>query len=144
MAAVQQRGGSYRITVSCGYDMEGRQIRKSMTWTPPAGMTAKQVEKELERQKVLFEERCRTGQTMDASIRFAEFAEKWFAEYAEKQLRPKTVARYRSMMPRINAAIGHVRLERLQPHHLLAFYNNLQEPGTRLDSKYRATPALLE
>lgn len=143
MATIQQRGGSYRITVSCGYDMEGRQIRKSMTWTPAPGMTAKQIEKELERQKVLFEERCRTGQTMDASIRFAEFAEKWFAEYAEKQLRPKTVARYRSMMPRINAAIGHIRLERLQPHHLIAFYNNLQEPGTRLDHKYRSAPALL-
>lgn len=144
MATVQQRGSSYRISVSCGYDMNGRQIRKSMTWTPPPGMTAKQAEKELERQKVLFEERCRTGQIIDGAIRFSEFAEKWFTDYAEKQLRPKTVSRYRSMMPRINAAIGHIRLERMQPHHLLAFYNNLQEPGTRADMKYMPTPGLVD
>jgi len=43
------------------------------------------------------------------------------------------------MMPRINAAIGHIHLDKLQPHHLLAFYDNLAEPGIRSDTKYRCT-----
>ena len=102
-------------------------------------MTAKQVAKELERQKVLFEERCRTGQVLDGSIRFADFAEKWFEDYADKQLRAKTLARYKAMMPRINAAIGHIHLDKLQPHHLLALYDNLAEPGVRSDTKYRCS-----
>lgn len=55
MATVVKRGKSYKITVSCGYDINGKQIRKHKTWNPPAGMTERQIQKELERQKVLFE-----------------------------------------------------------------------------------------
>ena len=59
MATATKRGNSYKITVSCGYDLNGKQIRKHMTWTPEPGMTERQIAKELERQKVLFEERCK-------------------------------------------------------------------------------------
>lgn len=136
MATIKQRGDSYKITVSCGYDMNGKQIRRHLTWTPEPGMTKRQMQKELDRQAVLFEEKCRNGQVLDGNIKFAEFAEKWFADYAEKQLRPTTVARYRLLMPRINAAIGHIRLDKLQPHHLMEFYNNLSETGVREDTRY--------
>lgn len=136
MATIQKRGNSYKITVSCGYDLTGKQIRRHKTFTPDKGMTEKQVEKAVQREAVLFEERCRRGQILDENIRFADFAEKWFTDYAEKQLRPKTLARYRSLMPRINAAIGHIRLSKLQPHHLMAFYDNLAEAGVREDTKY--------
>lgn len=136
MATVQKRGNSYRITVSCGYDINGRQIRKTTTWTPEPGMTPKQEEKELERQKVLFEERCRSGQVLDGSIKFADFADKWFTDYAEKQLRVKTLNRYKDLMKRINPAIGHIRLDKLRPDHLLAFYDNLAEEGVKVDTKY--------
>ena len=136
MATIKQRGNSYKITVSCGYDLNGKQIRRHLTWTPEPGMTKRQLQKELDRQAVLFEEKCRNGQVLDGNIKFADFAEKWFADYAEKQLRPTTVARYRLLMPRINAAIGHIRLDKLQPHHLMEFYNNLSESGVREDTRY--------
>lgn len=136
MATIQKRKDSYKITVSCGYDLNGKQIRKTTTWTPEPGMTVKQIEKALERQKVLFEERCRNGQVLDGSIKFADFADKWFQDYAEKQLRVKTLNRYRDLMKRINAAIGHIRLDKLQPHHLLSFYSNLAEEGVKGNCKY--------
>ena len=47
-------------------------------------MTKRQLQKELDRQAVLFEEKCRNGQVLDGNIKFAEFAEKWFTDYAEK------------------------------------------------------------
>ena len=84
MATVRKRGDTYQIRVSCGYDSNGRQIEKSIAWKPAKGMTKKQIEKELERQKVLFEEKCMTGQFLDGNITFAEFAERWFKDYAEK------------------------------------------------------------
>lgn len=136
MATTQKRGDGYKITVSCGYDIDGKQIRRTKTWKPDAGMTERQIKKELERQAVLFEEKCRTGLVLDGNIRFADFAEQWFTDYAEKQLRPRTVARYRELMPRISAAIGHIRLDKLQPHHLMSFYDNLAEGGIRSDYKY--------
>ena len=95
MSTIEKRGDAYKIIVSCGYDLNGKQIRRRMTWKPEDGMTARQIKKELDRQAVLFEEKCRNGQVLDGNIKFAEFAEKWFTEYAEKQLRPTTVAGYR-------------------------------------------------
>lgn len=137
MASVTKRGNSYKITVSCGYDINNRQIRKHTTWTPPAGMSARQIEKELDRQKVLFEEMCHTGRTLGGNIRFADFAEKWMEEYAAQQLRPTTIHGYRKLLKRILPAIGHIRLDKLQPHHLQEFYKNLAETGVRADGKQR-------
>ena len=136
MATIKQRGDSYKITVSCGYDLNGKQIRRHLTWTPEPGMTKRQIQKELDRQAVLFEEKCRNGQVLDGTIKFAEFAEKWFADYAEKQLRPTTIAGYRWALKRTLPAIGHIRLDKLRPHHLMEFYNNLSESGVREDTRY--------
>lgn len=40
-------------------------------------------------------------------------------------------------MKRVLPAIGHIRLNRLQPHPLMAFYNNLTEDGMRENNRYR-------
>ncbi|MBE6728084.1 MAG: helix-turn-helix domain-containing protein [Ruminococcaceae bacterium] len=138
MATVEKRGNSYRITVSAGYDITGKQIKKRYTWTPEYGMTERQIKKELERQKVKFEERVQSGQIMDSSIRFADFAEYWLAEYAEKQLRPRTVARYKDMLTLINRIIGNIRLERLQPKHLIELYNDIEKNGSRRGATLKA------
>ena len=45
---------------------------------------------------------------------------------------------------RILPAIGHIKLAKLQPHHLVEFYNNLREGGLRLDTYYTATTTLIE
>ena len=137
MATIRKRNDTYQIRVSLGYNSKKRQIEKSTTWKPTPGMTKRQIEKELKRQAVLFEEKCRTGQFLDGSITFSEFADRWFKDYAEKQLKSRTVTRYKELMWRITPAIGHIKLSRLQPQHLLEFYNNLGEDGIRLDIKYK-------
>ncbi|MGI6152975.1 MAG: tyrosine-type recombinase/integrase [Christensenellaceae bacterium] len=144
MATIQKRNKSYRIRVSNGYDSNGKQIIEQMTFTPPPGMTAKQTEKEVKRQAVLFEERVRSGQYIESDIKLSDFAERWFVDYAEKQLKIQTVVRYRDLMKRINAAIGHIRIDRIQPTHLLKFYNNLAEDGIRDDLLYVANNDLRE
>ena len=138
MPTITKRNDTYKITVSAGYDINGKQIRKHLTWKPSPGMTAKQIEKELNRQAFLFEEKVRNGTYLDGSIKFSDFAEQWLNDYAIEQLRATTLERYKSMLPRINAAIGHMKLERIQPQHLLSFYKNLAETGIREDMKYKA------
>lgn len=137
MATIQKRKDSYFISVSAGYDTEGRQIRKTMTWKPDGTLTPAKEKKELDRQAHIFEERVRNGQHIDCDIKFAEFAEKWVNEYANSQLSPTTLHRYKDCLKRINAAIGHIKLSKLQPLHLNAFYKNLQEIGIREDVKYK-------
>lgn len=61
MPTITKRNDTYKITVSAGYDINGKQIRRYMTWKPPSGMTAKQIEKEAQRQAILFEEKVRSG-----------------------------------------------------------------------------------
>lgn len=137
MATIQKRNNSYKITASCGYNTAGKQIRKTITWTPSPGMTPRQIEKELERQKIIFEEKCRNGTYLDGNIKLSDFAEKWLTDYAEKQLKSETYYMYKLMLKRINQALGHIRIDRIQPHHLLEFYNNLSEVGVREDIKYK-------
>ena len=128
MATVQRRGNTYKITSSAGYDMDGRQIRKSMTWRPAPGMTERQISKELERQKVLFDEQVKDG-VYNGNIRFQDFAEQWFQDYAKDNLRIRTYSEYRKQTKRIYAALGHIRLNKLKPRHLVEFYRQLAEPG---------------
>lgn len=138
MATIIKRKESYTITVSCGYDVNGKQLRQYMTWTPPQGMSQKQVEKELQRQATLFEEKCRQGRCIGGNIRFAEYAEYWITEYAEKQLKFRTVEDYRFLLKRINLAIGHMRLDDIQPTHLMMFYAQLAQKGIKESAKYHS------
>lgn len=100
-------------------------------------MTPRQAEKELQRQTVLFEERCRSGRAAGGGIKLTEFAERWFELYAEKQLKLRTVARYRELFERIARELGHLRLENIRPQHLLDFYA-LLEKEPRGDMRFRA------
>lgn len=71
------------------------------------------------------------GQTLDGNIKLADFIEMYFENYAEKNLKKKTLVGYRGLVPIVNQALGHFRIDKIQPHHLNAFYNNLSEVGAR-------------
>ena len=132
MATVEKRGKGYRITVAAGIGLDGRQIRRRTVWTPDPKLTPRQVEKELARQVVKFEEEvAATGGTDGGSIRFADFAARYMEEYGKLYLKPTTLANYQGCLGRINAAIGHLRLKEITPLHIQAFYRNLQKEGVR-------------
>lgn len=126
MATIEKRGNSYRIKVSCVYDAKGKQVTQRMTWSPEPGMTARQIEKELQRQTVLFEEACMQG-NMVATVKFEDFAKQWFKEYAEMRLKESTIQGYRTMERRIYKSIGHIRLDKLTTRHIQKFILELCE-----------------
>lgn len=131
MATITKQGKGYKITVSQGYDYTGKRLRQYMTWIPTPGMSERQIKKELDRQAILFEEKILSGATANGNMRFADFAEKYMAEYAQLYLKPKTVATYTEHLRRINQAIGHIKLCDLRTGHINSFYQNLQEKGIR-------------
>lgn len=147
MATVKKRtakNGSVSFYIRCsdGYDSNGRQIERSMTWKPESGMSDRQIEKELQRQIVLFEEAVKNGGYFDPNTRFEEYAEIWMENNKPPQLAPKTYERYKSLLVHINAAIGHIRLSKLQSHHLQSFYQNLRESGIKQVGSYARTTSL--
>lgn len=133
MATIKKRGKSYQFRCYDGYDTSGRQIERTMTWTPPEGMSEKKADKEAAHQAALFEEKVRLGQVAAGSrVKFQDFAERWFSDYAEVQLRPRTVARYRSLTARIYPALGHHYIDKIRPAHLMAFYKELSAAVTEI------------
>lgn len=131
MATIEKRGSSYRITVSAGYGIDGKQIREKMTWAPEPGMTKRQIEKALNREATLFEERVRHQVTQNGNIRLVDFTKIFLDQYARPNLKKKTAFGYEQKMATINQALGHIRLKDLKPGHIAAFYSNLQEAGMR-------------
>ena len=131
MATIEKRGKSYKIIVSKGYDINGRQIRERMTWIPDPKMTPRQIEKELNRQATLFEERIRCTNTVNSNIRLVDFTDLFLKDYASTNLKAKSIYNYQEKMARINLALGHIKLKDLKPGHIASFYSNLQEKGMR-------------
>ena len=132
MASIHKRNGSYFIMVSCGYDMHGKQVRRTMTYTPDEGMTAKQIEKEVQRQAVLFEEKCKTGQAAESGcMKLSEFIEMYFESHAELNLKKKTIVGYRNMAKIVNKGLGHLLIDRITPQQITLFYRNQLKRGVR-------------
>jgi hypothetical protein len=49
IASIRQIGNSYKIVVSNGYDVNGKKIRETTTFTPDPAMTPRQQQKALEK-----------------------------------------------------------------------------------------------
>lgn len=124
-----KNGVSYKITVTQGRDLEGKQIRHYMTWTPPGRMTERQMQKAVELAAMEFEKSITLGYQADNRQTFAEYAA-YVLDLKEREgAKYRTIERYRELMERINPAIGHIKLPDLRPRHLNDFYKNLSEPG---------------
>ena len=128
MATIRKRGNTYQICVSTGYDTKGNHKEQAMTWKPEPNMTERQIQKELNRQSVMFEEQCLKGYQSKA-IKFEEFAEQWFEEYAKPNLRNTTYERMLQLRGRVYAAIGHLRMDKITPRQIQAFVNTLSKDG---------------
>lgn len=127
---------SYRIRVSRGYDAQGKKLKPyEMTWKPAPNMTGKQIEKELNRTAVIFEQQCKAGLSGNGKQKFADYAE--YVLHLKEQsgeLRRHTAVRYHELLERINASIGHIKLCDIRPQHLNALYEQLGKEGLRKSS----------
>lgn len=123
MAQITKRkNGAYLIRVSCGYDVQGKQITQSMTWKPPKeDMSEKAIAKELNIAAVDFEQKCLNGQIVN-NEKFQAFCENsYFPNCAERTLKKSNVELCRSYTPRIYEHLGHLRLDKITPRTIDGF-----------------------
>lgn len=135
---------SYLVRVYNGRTQDDKVITRCKTVTPPAVMGKKKVEKWVQEQAMLFEQQVTNGMALDSDMLLDDLIDRWFEEYANKHLKPKTLYDYKRMRPRITAGLGHLKVSKIKPAHLMAFYDNLEEKGIRQDSSFTATTALLK
>lgn len=132
-------GLSFKITVTTGRGTDGKQVRHYMTWKPTAGMTERQIEKAVQKAAFEFEQQIEQGFIADNRQTFAQYAEYVIDLKERSGTKRRTVERYRELLVRINAAIGHLKLTDIRPQHLNLFYANLGEEGVRI-AQVKATP----
>ncbi len=125
---IKKRGeNSYLLTVTAGYDGQGKQIchTKTVTANNP---------REAEKQNGLFLAEIEKGQiATSGKMNLIDYFTYWEEHYATPHHKKKTIAYNRSLFKRISVAMGHLRLDKIQPKHLLSFYKNLAEPGIKQD-----------
>lgn len=137
MASIEERNGSYRITVSIGRDIYGKKLRERATFTPDPTLTPKKREKAVEEFARKFEAQVLNGMAMDGrKITLKEFSDRWLEEYAAQKLQAGTVERYKAELDdKILPALGHLKLSDLRPHTLNAFFVAMTKDGARRDGK---------
>lgn len=137
MASIRKRKGSFQITVSLGYDIHGKKLLETVTFTPDPSLTPKQQEKAVSAFAYEFEAKIKNGYAMDGrKITLKEFSDRWIKEYAKINLQPGTVKKYtEELEDKILPALGHLKLSAIKPHILISFYNSMLRDGIRKDGK---------
>ncbi len=119
---------SYTIRVYRGYDSSGNRLKPyTTTYKPASGMTARQVEKELNRRAVQFEEQCRNGGAANPTMKLEEFCGTYL-DIAKATLSPLTFAFYKEQISSaIIPALGHMKLKDITAAHVQQYIQQLSE-----------------
>ena len=150
-----KNGTVYFIRVSLGY-INGKQQTKGMTYKPEKGMKPKAIEKELNRQAVLFEEKAKQDYEQQLQreadkqeqeriqrekeeneieyakkhMTFQELAEEWVSLQEEThELKNSSLLRMKSCRERTYKAIGDVLVSKLTYRKIQAFITSLGRIG---------------
>ncbi|SDA32350.1 Phage integrase family protein [Ruminococcus sp. YE71] len=107
---------AYRIRVNKGYDKSGKKLKPyEMTFKPDPKKTERQNMKALNETAVDFEKKCRQGYDVDNKQTFSEYAEYVIALKERTGVKQRTIEGYRKLMPRVDEAIGHMKLTAIRP-----------------------------
>lgn len=137
MASIQERNGHYKITVSCGYDIYGKKLVQTTTFTPDPSLSPKKKQRSVEDFARAFEDKIRNGASMEGrKITLKEFSERWMEDYGKINLQPGTVVKYtQELNDKILPALGHLKLSEIKPHTIAKFFASMTRNGVRKDGK---------
>lgn len=112
MANITKRGNTFRIRVFVGYDMNGKQLVKSTTYTPPDGVTPKKAEKLAQEYAFEFERHCKGYSQLNENMRFSKLADWYFTNYAPQELKESTIYTYKGQYKNhIEPVLGNVKVK---------------------------------
>jgi len=143
MANITKRGNSYRIRISAGYDISGKQITKQMTWKPTKNMSIKQIAKEVNIIAVNFEQQVANGYGVNSeNIKLVDFLPTYY-KMIEQAISPTTFASYKGVLERdILPQIGHMKLKDIKPIHIQTLLCHLSSPDLRKNGKQLSSASI--
>lgn len=148
MANITKRIGtngdvSYRIRVVDGKNKHGGVKQQSMTWRPDKGMTEKQIEKELKKVEVQFEEKVKNGKKIDEHILFGDYADNWLMN-KQSALAPRTYADYSYCIGKAKEEFKYEKMCDIKSSDISRFYNNLRKDGVNKNNGKGLSPKTIK
>ena len=130
MPSIEKRGDTYRIMVSLGYNMEGKQIRKNTTFKPPKNVTEGKAEKLAMAFAYEFEKKCMGMTNFNENMRFLELCEWYFEQIAPHKLKERTLNTNKELMKNyVLPYIGHLKLKDITTARIDEMLNHLHKKG---------------
>ncbi len=132
MATIKKRGKSFQLIISCGYDSNGKQIRKTRTFKPPEGVTEKKAVKLAERAAIEFENQYKNIPMLNENMKFSELTKLYIELYAQNALKPCTLYNYQiTIKSRFLPEFGSQRLKQINNAIISRWLNSLDvQPST--------------
>ena len=119
---IRPRGDKFQFTVSNGFDGNGKQIRKYMTYRPPDGLSGRQLKRVVEAAYDDFYVKVTNNQSLKENMRFSELGDLYFSQYAPNCLKEITAYTYEgSYRKNIKPVFGNTRLKDLTTARITEF-----------------------
>lgn len=119
---IRQRGDVFQFTVSIGFDGNGKQLRKYMTYHPPIDMSGRQLKRAVEEAYDEFYLKVTNNQSLKENMRFSELGHLYFTQYAPNCLKEVTAYTYKgSYRKNIEPVFGNTRLKDLTTARITEF-----------------------
>lgn len=125
---------SYTIRVYHGYDGSGKRLKPyTKSFKPSPNMTQKQIEKELNKQAVQFEEQCKNGIIGTAEqLKLCDFSEQYL-DAMKNKLSPVVYNSYKKIIAdTVLPALGHHKLSEIRSIHVQEFIKMLSSVPMRM------------
>ena len=119
---------SYRIRAVNGKNKSGNSKQESITWKPNADMTPKQIEKELQKVMIKFEEDLKNGTNIDNNIVFKDYASTWL-ENRKHKIAPATFRDYSVTINKFNLEFGYLKIKDITSYAISKYFNRLRQVG---------------
>lgn len=132
---IVKRGNSFLFTVALGYDVNGKQMRKTKTFKPLAGTTEKQAEKQAKEAYIDFQRYCQGATNLKENMRFSELAEWYFENYAPTRLKEITAYNYKHQVDyHLMHFFGNMKLKDITPVIITEFFKQHKINGKKLSA----------
>ncbi len=129
---IKKRGkNSYLLTVTDGYDATGKQKEFTTTVTAANITEARELYD-------LFKSECVQGKVLPAGtdrMTTSQFYDYWKEKFANNHYAKTTLTSYENMFIRIKASLGHLRIDKIKPIHLVDFFAQLSLPDAKKNNK---------
>lgn len=137
MPSIKKRGNTFRIMVSLGYDIYGKQIRKTTTYKPPDNVTEGKAEKLATAYAYEFEKQCQGMINLNENIRLSELVDWYYDQIAPHSLKENTIYNNKRILNLyVLPYIGNLKLKDITTARIDELFNNLHRSG-RSTERYR-------